>query len=201
MNKLLVLLAGVFLSIPGFAMTGSYGVSSDYMWRGISQTDGNPSIWACLDQNIGKGFYVGGCAMNVDFNDDAKVETDLYGGYSVVKNKFNMNLGYAAYRYDDSAKNFEEKYMSVGYGPIKVGKFYGQDLAPDYEWVDLNLPFLNFADVTLHYGDYDGVLDKSVNIEYSLSDSMSIGVLVQSDIRDSDVDLGDAVSLHFTTKF
>ena len=73
--------------------------------------------------------------------------------------------------------------------------------ALDYDWVDLKVPFIDFADVTLHYGDYDGVKDKSINVEYALSDSMSLGVLIQSNVQDDHVAIGDAVSLHFKTVF
>ena len=30
------------------------------MWRGVSQSDGKPSVYACADQAIAQGFYVGG---------------------------------------------------------------------------------------------------------------------------------------------
>jgi len=214
MNKILVLLATFSIMFLGASeareykspvlsgLSGHYGISSDYMWRGISQSDGKPSVHACLEQAVGQGFYVAGCASSVDFNNDAKVEFDLRGGYSLSKGDFRMDLGYVSYRYhDQKSLNFEEKYLVLGYGPIDIGHASGEDLAPDYDWVDLKLPFIDFADVTLHYGDYDGVKDKSVNIEYALSDSMSLGLMVMSNVRDSNVSLGDAVSLHFTSKF
>ena len=73
-------------SAPGLSgLSGEYGISSDYMWRGVSQSDGKPSVYACADQAIAQGFYVGGCASSIDFNNDSKVELDLYGGYSLSK--------------------------------------------------------------------------------------------------------------------
>ena len=46
MNKILVLLSTItaLISGPSFAMSGHYGLSSDYMWRGVSQSDGKPAI-------------------------------------------------------------------------------------------------------------------------------------------------------------
>ena len=201
MKKILFLLTMVF-TLPTFAMSGQYGISSDYVWRGVSQSAGNPSVWACLDQDVMSGVYVGGCASSVDFDDDNKIELDLYGGYYMSKGKFSLDVGFISYRYDNNkSANFEERYVELGYGPVTIGKAHGLDEALDYEYVDLDIPFLKFADVSLHYGDYGGIKDKSINVEYPLSDSMKIGLLVQSNVRDDDIDLGDAVSIHFTGKF
>ena len=187
-------------SLSGFS--GEYGISSDYMWRGVSQSDGKPSVYACADQAIGQGFYVGGCASSIDFNNDSKVELDLYGGYSLSKGKFSMDVGYVSYRYHkEDSMNFEEKYIVLGYDALTIGHASGMHEAKDYDWVDLKVPFIDFTDVTLHYGDYDGVKDKSMNVEYALSDSMSLGVLIQSNVQDDHVAIGDAVSLHFKTVF
>ena len=73
--------------------------------------------------------------------------------------------------------------------------------ALDYEFVDVTLPFIDFADVTLHYGDYETVIDKSISIDYSLSDSMTLGVMIMDNVRNDGVSLGDAVSVHFNSKF
>ena len=214
MKKILVLLSTFSIMFLGASeareyqshglsgLSGEYGISSDYIWRGLSQSDGKPSVYACADQGLGEGFYVGGCASSIDFNNDSKVELDLYGGYSLSKGKFSMDLGYISYRYPkEDSMNFDEKYIVLGYDALSVGHASGQDTAGDYDWVDLKVPFIKFADVTLHYGDYEGVKDKSINVEYSLSDAMSLGLLVQSNVRDDHVDIGDAVSVHFKTKF
>ena len=215
MNKILVLLSTFSIMFLGAAesreyqshvglsgLSGEYGISSDYMWRGVSQSDGKPSVYACADQAIAQGFYVGGCASSIDFNNDSKVELDLYGGYSLSKGKFSMDVGYVSYRYHkEDSMNFEEKYIVLGYDALSIGHASGMHDALDYDWVDLKVPFIDFADVTLHYGDYDGVKDKSINIEYALSDAMSLGVLIQSNVQDDHVAIGDAVSLHFKTVF
>ena len=58
MNKILVLLATFSIMFLGASeareykspvlsgLSGHYGISSDYMWRGISQSDGKPSVHA-----------------------------------------------------------------------------------------------------------------------------------------------------------
>ena len=192
----------VLCSLPTFAISGQYGISSDYMWRGISQSNGNPAINFGIEQQLGAGSYAGAWASTIDFNDDNNVELDLYGGYSIGGDNWNIDLGYIAYRYDhDNDLNFDEVYLSVAYGPVKVGSYHDEDNDRQYDFIDVSLPFLKFADVTLHYGDQDGFSDKSVNVEYALSDSMSIGVMVMSHIRNDNMEIEDAVSVHFVSKF
>ena len=82
-----------------------------------------------------------------------------------------------------------------------MGSYHDEDNDRQYDFIDVSLPFLKFADVTLHYGDQDGFSDKSVNVEYALSDSMSIGVMVMSHIRNDNMEIEDAVSVHFVSKF
>lgn len=57
------------------------GATSDYIFRGISQTDQNPAAQGSVDLTYGI-FYAGVWASNVDFNDNPKAnaEVDLYAG-------------------------------------------------------------------------------------------------------------------------
>lgn len=202
MNKLLVLITSVMLTTSAFAMSGSYGISSDYMWRGQTQTDHGPAVNFGLEQTLGKGFYAGVWGSNVDINGEQEVEADFYGGYSMAKGNFGLDLGYVSYKYSGEGDNdFNEKYVSMSYRMITIGKAMGVGDALDYEFVDLTLPFGDFADVTLHYGDYETVIDKSISIDYSLSDSMTLGVMIMDNVRNDGVSLGDAVSVHFNSKF
>ena len=76
-----MLLTSVLMSTSLFALDGSYNVTSDYQWRGVSQTDGNAAIQVGVEHER-NGFYGGLWTSNVDFNDDTNIEYDLYGGYS-----------------------------------------------------------------------------------------------------------------------
>ena len=202
MNKILVILTSVLLSTSSLAMTGSYGISSDYVWRGVSQSNG-PAVHLGLKQELGQGFYAGVWTSNVEIEGVKEVEGDFYGGFShKFENNFTLNLGMVAYRYSgDVAQDLEEKFVGMGYGPINIGKVTGIDAARDYEFVDLKLPFITVADVKLHYGDYEGIRDTSMSIKYSLTDSMKVEMLVQSNVRSDNVAFGDAVSLHLTNHF
>ena len=201
MNKILVLITSVLLSTSALAMTGSYGLSSDYVWRGMSQTDNKPGMHLGVRQELGNGFYAGAWASNVDINGEQEVEGDFYGGYSWSEDKLSFRLGMVAYKYSNSDNDFEEKFVGMGYGPISIGKALGVDEAKDYEFVDVTLPFIEFAEVKLHYGDYEGIRDKNVTVKYALTDSMYVSMIVQSNVRSDDVELGEAISVHLNKHF
>ena len=75
MTKSLIALALVSaFAAPAFAeeapasahtFTGNVGFVSDYVFRGISQTQNHPAIQGGFDYNHASGFYVGTWASNV----------------------------------------------------------------------------------------------------------------------------------------
>ena len=72
---------------PDWTFTGNVGLFSQYVFRGISQTNEKPAIQGGLDLGHKSGFYVGTWASNIswlsDTNPDvsAPIEWDFYGGY------------------------------------------------------------------------------------------------------------------------
>lgn len=68
------------LSAPASAedsspFSANIGVVSNYMWRGVTQTQDGPAIQGGLDYNHPSGFYVGTWASNVDWNDEGAPQT------------------------------------------------------------------------------------------------------------------------------
>ena len=92
--RLLVASAGWLAAIPGLAvgqerpLTGTVGVSSDYTFRGVSQTLGDPALQASADLDLPAGLYAWAWGSNVDFvpdgeaDDHARTEIDLAIGYA-----------------------------------------------------------------------------------------------------------------------
>ena len=65
-----------------FAYSFNLGVVSDYVFRGISQTDNDPTMQGGIDLSYGI-LYAGVWASGLDFSaidNDANVEIDWYGG-------------------------------------------------------------------------------------------------------------------------
>ena len=103
-------------------ISGNVTLASDYIFRGVSQTDNQIAIQGGLDYAWDNGFYVGTWASNVDsyFFDnqtDPQIELDIYGGYSGMYNdKIGYDVGYLRYQYPGSTDvNTNEVYANGSY--------------------------------------------------------------------------------------
>jgi len=89
----------------------SLAATSDYAWRGVSQSDENPTAQAGITFNIPGGFYAGAWGSGVDFGgNDPKAEIDYFVGYNVdFSDSVNFDVMVNRYTYPDAAGlNFAE---------------------------------------------------------------------------------------------
>ncbi len=111
------------------------GVTSDYVFRGFSQTDENPAVQGGIDATFGPGFYAGVWASNVDFLDDTDAEIDIYGGYRTEAAGFAVDLGVVGYTYAGAPGGADYNYVefkaaaSRAIGPVTAGAavYYSPD--------------------------------------------------------------------------
>jgi len=121
MNKKLIavsILSAWFLAGPALAqeeeeeeegwwLGGSITGTTDYIFRGVSQTDEDPAIQGSIDFGHSSGFYAGIWASNVDFDDPddgIDVEIDYYLGW-VFALPADMELDLQAVRYTYPGSN------------------------------------------------------------------------------------------------
>ena len=103
MNKLtLVALAATALPCLAHAAEGSVsttvGVSSDYVFRGVSQTLEDPFSFVAV--HLSKGaFYAGFGMENVDFGNEINAEYDYWMGWSVAFGGTSLDLRAIRYGY------------------------------------------------------------------------------------------------------
>ena len=90
------------------------GVASDYVFRGVSQTNGDPQLFGGADVAAGQA-YAGIWLSNVDFGDSTNIEYDIYAGVKPEVAGFNLDLAAIYYGYTDTPN--EAKY---GYGEVKA---------------------------------------------------------------------------------
>ena len=81
---------------------GNVALSSNYVFRGITQTSDGPAISGGFDWASDSGFYVGTWASSVDFGDDTTMEIDFYGGFGFSAGEFDFDVGGIYYAYPDS---------------------------------------------------------------------------------------------------
>lgn len=111
-------------------------VGSDYVFRGVSQTEEEAAVSAGVDLTSG-AFYAGAWASNVSFpgDPDTNAEIDLYGGVRPEFAGFNWDFGVVGYFYTGQSDSADYDYVeakvgvSRAFGPATLGAvvFYSPD--------------------------------------------------------------------------
>lgn len=114
-------------------------LTSDYVFRGITQTDFDPALQGGLDYAFGDtGFYVGTWASNVDFvdSDGPDIELDAYIGWSHdLSEDWNLDVHAVRYTYlgENSAYgniDYNEYFAKISYkGQLDFTVAYANDYA------------------------------------------------------------------------
>lgn len=153
------------MSVPAFAGV-SVGLDSDYLFRGVSQTDGSHSAWVDYNHTFGEsGFMLGAWVGQIDLADGSDLETDLYGGWS----NGDWTVGYIDYSYNgDADLDGGEIFVSKSVMGVSVEYYMGQDDYTDY----LELGY-SVMGVDVSFGMWDEVGD---NLRISKSFDLPMGL-------------------------
>ncbi len=194
---------GAFLlSTPAFAgISGGVDITSDYLWRGVSQTLGKSAVQWHLEADK-NGFYAGTWGSQVDFGGEASVEYDFYGGYSWANEDMSVDVGVINYNYDTELDSVTEMYIIGGYKFLSLGYFQDKDNTDvDYMEAELALPIIKFADASLKYGEFaDGSSYKQITISKDLMKGLRVGLEVVSE-EAVELDLGDRMAVSLGYRF
>lgn len=102
-------------------------LTTDYRYRGISQTRLKPAVQGGVDYAHASGFYVGAWGSSIkwikDGGGDANVEIDVYGGYKTeISPGLMLDVGVLTYNYPSNklavSANTTELYGAVSFGPV-----------------------------------------------------------------------------------
>ena len=208
-----ILSSTVFVSSSALAeVSGNIGATSNYLWRGVTQTDDSVAVQGGIDYAHESGFYAGGWASNVDFGDAATYEFDLYLGYGgSIGEDVTYDLSYLYYAYPDadSSYNFGEisfalawEWLDVGYSRVVNAQsdVSGADSETDWGYAQANLTFPLTEKVSLgiHYGYSHGdvvkdLFEGSAYADYNLSVSTETDLgTISFMVSDTDLDDDDA---------
>ncbi|HMV70587.1 MAG TPA: TorF family putative porin [Pseudomonadales bacterium] len=134
--------------------TGNVTLATDYVFRGVSQTQERPAIQGGFDAAFDNGIYAGVWASNVDFGTDASTELDFYGGYAarLSCSSCSYKIGVAYYRYDgDPQFDYVEAMLAFTWGGLTAGLNWSPEYVGDSatdalgDEVELYYPYLNYA--------------------------------------------------------
>ena len=111
-------------------VTFNLGVASDYVFRGVSQTDENPQVFAGADLASG-AFYAGAWGSNVEFagDEDTNLEIDLYGGWRPEVAGYGLDFGAIYYLYPGQPDGAEYDFLELkagasrAIGPVSGGLY------------------------------------------------------------------------------
>ena len=159
MNKLKITLIGlalVFVSTfaSAVSVSGNAAIQTDYIWRGMTQNNGENSVNVGLDVDFENGFYVGtwGAAVGVG---NSNLELDYYGGYTFEMGGIGVNIGAIQVKYDgDNQYDFSENYIALSL-PMNVGLHFSEgDELGDYAEISWGMD-VGAGSLAIAYGDMD----------------------------------------------
>lgn len=139
-------------------ISANVAIQSDYVWRGISQNQEDPSIQGGFDYAHESGFYVGIWGASVDYGGDESTEMDVYAGWSTeLENGLGVDLGIIEYTYHGGPQatgDFTEYLVSLSYRGFGISYFIGDEFDDNIE-VSFGHDFENGVSIGATYGDYD----------------------------------------------
>ncbi len=166
--------------------SASVALSSDYVWRGYSQTDEDWAISGSFDYAHASGFYAGTWASNVDFGDDTSAEIDIYAGFGgETAGGLGWDFGVLRYIYPGENYDWNEVYASLSYSFFSIGVAHSGNVYDSSEsgtyysaGFDYDLPAGIALSAGIGYYDYDDDVfgateDSAVDYRIGLSKEMA----------------------------
>jgi len=128
--------------------SGTATLTSDYVFRGLSQTREDPAVQASFDYKHPAGLFLGAWASNVDETiSEGNIEIDLYGGYrgQLFKN-LSYELSIIYYWYPGGGHDPDWDYVELHGGlnyafanlPLEPNIGVGFNYSPDFYGEDGN---------------------------------------------------------------
>ena len=198
----------------GFEISANVALTSDYRFRGISQSDESAAIQGGFDAEFGPGFYIGTWGSSVDFDSnegyDGSLELDYYAGWSsaIGDTDFGIDVGYIYYDYpgdNGDEGDYGEVYVSGSWKDISLSVNYSDDYyggtgkfyyyAADYSiglfdtgvTVDFHVGYNDFDENGFLSSEEDTYTDYSVSLGYSWAGVDFSVAYVGTDLDDDDV--------------
>jgi len=153
LKKILALILALTATSAFADVSGGVTLASDYLFRGVSQTQGDTAVQWNLEAEK-NGVYGGTWGSQVDFGGEASIEYDFYGGYRWENDAVAVDVGLIQYNYNNQIDSVEEMYGIFSYKMVSVGYWKDRENSDlDYKQIEVALPFVDFADVSVRVGE------------------------------------------------
>lgn len=166
--NLLVYTLCFFPSLSYSQWSAEVAFTTNYLWRGMTQTDDKPGISASLDYETETGFYAGAWVSNVEF-DSANYELDLFAGFYSEWENVSWDISYVHYFFPDSLSedelelgeilivanvgNFTLGSAVLGTSDARESGDFGDSL---YVYGEYQVDWSEDASTVFHLGEYSG---------------------------------------------
>ena len=119
-------------------LSANAGIFSNYIWRGITQSNDSAAGQGGIDYGHDSGFYAGTWVSNIDFSGNTDTgyengtgyEMDVYAGFGGEAGSLGYDLGVITYQYPVGPEfNFTEVYLSGTMSIVTIGVNYTVDSA------------------------------------------------------------------------
>ena len=208
-----ILSSGVALA----ELSANAAITSNYIWRGITQTADEAAGQGGIDWGHDSGLYAGAWVSNVAFaadNSGNGYEMDVYAGFGGEAGGLGYDLGVISYQYPITPEfNFTEVYVSGTASIVTVGVAYTVDAASGNKdgvfdegdmYVNGSLDFTaGKSDVSLYAGSYmfDNDGGTAGDVDYT-----HFGASIGKDgftfaVDKNDIDGGTADAVRFTASY
>lgn len=164
---------------PSYTLTGNFGVYSQYIFRGLTQTGRKPAAQGGFDFAHESGFYLGTWMSNISwlkenasntappvvqgsYGEGGSLEMDFYGGYKWnLPNDFVVDVGTLYYYYPGSVSGN----AAAGTPKADTWEIY---IGPTWKWLSFKTSYAVKSDVF-------GTKDAKGTLYYDFSANVPLG--------------------------
>jgi len=149
---------------PAWAqVSGQIALTSDYRWRGVSLSDGQPAVQGSLSYDHSSGLFAGLFASNVElYAGDGGLSAQAFAGFARRwRDDASWDAGVVGYAYPQSDQgksyNFFEAFAGAtlerfGLRLYLSDSYYGRDDRSAYAAVNFGLPLTDWLALGVHAG-------------------------------------------------
>lgn len=147
------------LALPAVAevsLSANVALTTDYVWRGISQNNEDAAIQGGFDLGLDNGIYAGIWGSNVSTG-EGSLEIDYYVGYAnETDGGLGYDLGAILYTFPGTEDwDTEEYYFGLSYSMFSGMVSYSDDLEALYWDLGMEYELPEEFVLGLHYGYWD----------------------------------------------
>lgn len=163
----------------GDSLSANVSATTNYVWRGLTQTDNTPALQGGVDYAHASGAYVGLWASNVDNDGDMEFEYDLYVGFGGEAGDISYDVSLITYNYTYDDGNAMELKVGAGYKNFSVALYNmisaDNEILEGDNYLEVGADFENVADLfnlgvrAGYYMPADSLLDSTNDFSVTAS--------------------------------